>query len=71
MKQALLKNTADMLLKIEAIEKEVTNLKISILKKLTPVGKNPISLKGILKGVEVTEVDINYIKKQLYSKIKM
>ena len=41
--------TADILHKIENIEKEVMNLKLSILKDLSPSGKKVISLKGILK----------------------
>jgi hypothetical protein len=58
-----------MLQKIEAIEKEVKDLKLSILKKLAPTGKKVVSLKGILKGIEVTDEDINSAKKSLYSKV--
>jgi hypothetical protein len=58
-----------MLQKIEAIEKEVMNLKVSVLKKLAPTGKNVISLKGILKGVDIADEDITSAKKSLYSKI--
>ena len=71
MKQAALKSTPDILHKIEAIEKEVMDLKLSVLKKLTPTGKKVISLKGILKGVDVTEADISAAKKALYSKTGM
>ena len=49
MKQAAMKSTVDMLQKIETIEKEVMDLKVSVLKKLAPTGKNVISLIGILK----------------------
>jgi len=68
-KQTILKSAVDMLQKIEAIEKEVKDLKLSILKKLAPTGKKAVSLKGILKGVEVTDEDIHSAKKSLYSKV--
>mgnify|MGYP001563109404 FL=1 len=69
MKQATAKNTVDMLHKIETIEKEVTDLKLSVLKKLTPTGRKTISLKGIFKGIDITDKDISSAKKSLYSKI--
>ncbi len=68
MKQAALNDTVDILHKIETIEKEVMDLKLSVLKILTPSGKKLISLKGIIKGLEVTEEDITVAKKSLYSK---
>lgn len=68
-KQTIPKSAVDMLQKIEAIEKEVKDLKLSILKKLAPTGKKAVSLKGILKGVEVTDEDIDSAKKSLYSKV--
>lgn len=68
-KQTIPKSAVDMLQKIEAIEKEVKDLKLSILKKLGPTGKKAVSLKGILKGVEVTDEDIHSAKKSLYSKV--
>jgi len=68
-KQTIPKSAVDMLQKIEAIEKEVKDLKLSILKKLAPTGKKAVSLKGILKGVEVTDENINSAKKSLYSKV--
>jgi hypothetical protein len=68
-KQTIPKSTVDMLQKIEAIEKEVKDLKVSVLKKLAPTGKKVVSLKGILKGVEITDEDINSVKKSLYSKV--
>jgi hypothetical protein len=71
MKHATSKVTADMLHKIENIEKEIMNLKLSVLKKLTPSGQKLISLKGILKGTDVTEKDIVSAKKSLYSKTKI
>lgn len=69
MKQAVAKNTVDLLHKIETIEKEIMELKLSVLKKLTPSGKKLISLKGIIKGVDITDEDITTVKKSLYSKI--
>lgn len=68
-KQTIPKSTVDILKKIEAIEKEVKDLKVSVLKKLAPTGQKAISLKGILKGIEVTDEDINSAKKSLYSKV--
>lgn len=69
MKHAATKSTVDMLHKIEAIEKEIMGLKLSVLKKLTPTRQNVVSLKGILKNVEISEQDINTAKKSLYSKV--
>jgi hypothetical protein len=68
-KQIAMKSTVDMLQKIETIEKEVMDLKVSVLKKLVPTGKKVVSLKGILKNVDLTEEDIASAKKSLYSKI--
>ena len=69
MKHAAAKSTVDTLHKIEIIEKEVMGLKLSVLKKLTPTSQNIVSLKGILKGVEISEKDIKAAKKSLYSKV--
>ena len=68
-KQTITKSTVDMLQKIETIEKDVMDLKISVLKKLAPSGKKVVSLKGILKGIEITDEDINSAKRSLYSKV--
>ena len=68
MKTASIKNTADILHKIESIEKEVKDLKLSVLKKLTPSGKKVIKLKGILRGIDITDEDIASAKKSLCSK---
>jgi hypothetical protein len=59
-----------MLHKIETIEKEFMDLKLSVLQKLTPSGQKVISLKGILKGVMITDHDIANAKKSLYSKVR-
>jgi len=69
MKQPVLNGAIDMLHKIETLEKEIVDLKLTVLRKLTPTGKKVISLKGILKGVDVTEEDVTSAKKSLYSKI--
>ncbi len=69
MKQEVLNDTSDILHKIETIEKEVRDLKLSVLKTLAPTGKKTISLKGILKGIDITDKDIASAKKSLYSKI--
>jgi hypothetical protein len=71
MKQTTFNGTVDVLRKIETIEKEVIDLKLSVLKKLTPTGKKVISLKGILKSVDITDKDIASVKKSLCSKIKI
>jgi hypothetical protein len=68
MKHASAKSTIAMLHRIETIEKEVMDLKLSVLKKLAPSGQNIISLHGILRGVEITEQDITAAKESLYSK---
>jgi hypothetical protein len=69
MKQVAIKSTVDMLQKIETIQKEVMDLKVSVLKKLAPTDKKVISLKGILKNVDITEEDITSAKKSLYGKV--
>jgi len=69
MKHMAIENTAEMLHKIEAIEKELKDLKFSVLKKFAPSGKKVIKLKGILKGIKLTEEEIISAKKSLYSKI--
>ena len=68
MKQTALNGTIDMLHKIETIEKEIVDLKLTVLKNLAPTGKKVISLKGILKGVDITDEDVTSAKKSLYSK---
>lgn len=69
MRARRIKNAADVLAQIENIEKEVMNLKLIALKKLAPTGKKNISLKGILKNVNITDADVAQAKKSLYSKI--
>ncbi len=68
MKQAVAENTVDILHKIEIIEKDVMELKLAVLKKVSLSKKKIVKLKGILKGVNITEEDIISAKKSLYSK---
>jgi len=71
MKRVAVKNTIEILRKVESIEKEIKDLKLTLLKNITPSTRKPITLKGVLKGVEVTEEDVSSAKKSLYSKIGM
>ena len=71
MKYAQIKTTSDILHKIENIENEVKELKLTILKDLSPSGKKVISIKGILKGVAITEQDIAAAKKDLLGSVKL
>jgi len=61
--------TMDVLQKIESIEKDVMELKLSVLKGLAPAGKKVVSLRGILKNVRITDSDISAAKNSLCSKI--
>jgi len=63
-----LQDTAEILHKIESIEKEVMDLKLSVLKRVTPSKGKIISLKGIIKGIDITDEDISKAKKSLYGK---
>jgi len=53
----------DILKKIGTIEKEIIDLRLSVLKKLAPAGGKVIKLKGILKGVQITDSNICSAKK--------
>lgn len=65
-------NTRDMLYKIELIEKEIYSLKQSVLKEISSSGnKRVIKLRGILKGVKITDKDILSAKKSLYGRISV
>lgn len=70
MRQTALNGAIDILHKIETIEKEIFDLKLTVLKKLAPTGKKVVSLRGILKGVDITDEDVTFAKKSLYSKIQ-
>lgn len=56
------------LAKLEKLEKEVLKLKKEGEFKLP---KKLISLKGILKGVKITEKDIEKAKKSLFKEVKI
>ena len=71
MKNLSTKSTTEILNKIEAIEKEVLDLKLSILKQFFPSDKKVISLKGIIKGVDITDKDIASAKQSLYSNVEL
>ena len=71
MKSQATKSNVDMLHKIEAIEKQVMDLKLSVLKNMTPSKRKIISLKGILKGINITDKDIAAVKKSLYGKVNL
>ena len=55
MKQTIIKESTDLIHKIEVIEDEILDIKFSILKKLAPSKKNLVSLKGIFKDIEISE----------------
>ena len=72
MKQAALKNTADVLHKIETIEKEVMKLKLYVLNKLSPTDRKvkqtngkKCSLAGIIdiaKDCPDTDLSVHHDK---------
>ncbi len=68
MKQATVKSS-DIRQKIESIEKEVMELKLLVLKTLTPSPQKVVSLKGIITGTDITDKDIEDAKKSLYDKV--
>jgi hypothetical protein len=68
MKESIAENNFDLLKKIEVIEKEVRTLKLTILKKLPSPVKKIVKLKGIIKGVDLTEHEISLAQKSLYGK---
>jgi hypothetical protein len=57
--------------KILTIEKDVTALKLSILRKFGSTGEKPLKLKGVIPNVEITDEDIAFAKSSLYSKVRM
>jgi hypothetical protein len=71
MKQAVAHDAFELLGKLDAIQKDMTALKLSILKKLAPSKEKAVKLRGILKDVDVTEMDIADVKKSLYGKIEI
>jgi len=69
MKAGRIRNTTGVLAKIGKIEKEVSDLKFIVLSKLAPSGKKNITLKGILKGVKITDADVAIAKRSLHGKL--
>jgi hypothetical protein len=67
MKKTGILSGTDVLEIINLIEKEVMDLRLFVIKKLSSGGKRIISLKGILKGEEVSEKEITSAQKSLYS----
>lgn len=59
MKHAVAKSSVDILSQIETIEKDILSLKLSVLKKFTSSGKKTVKLKGVLKGIDITDEDIS------------
>jgi len=70
MKHSAIVDNPDTLSHLAALEKDLAILKSSLLKKFTPSGARILKLKGILKGVDITEDDIMAAKKSLYSSIR-
>lgn len=71
MKQIVLQSNLNILHMLENIEKDVMDLKLSLLKNLSPARKKLISFKGIIKDVDITDEDIIIAKKSIYSKIRI
>ncbi len=53
--------------KLESLEKEILKLKKGVF----GFGKKNISLKGILKGVDIKDEDIEKAKKSLFKDIEL
>lgn len=59
----------EVLRKIESIEKEIMELKIAFLKQRYPSRKKLITLRGIIKGIDISDREIAFAKKNyLYSR---
>lgn len=54
-----------LMFKLNKIEKEVSELKISMFQ--SKVLGEKVSLKGFFKGIEITDADISSAKKSLFS----
>jgi len=53
--------------KVKELEREIWKIKIALLRSgRIKKSKKPISLEGIWEGVEVTEEDIERVKKSLF-----
>jgi hypothetical protein len=71
MKQMTIETNRDVLTKIESIEKEIMELKLAVLKQYYPSGKRLITLRGIVKGIDISDKDIATAKKSLNSKMEI
>lgn len=71
MKQAALKESIDTLSRIASIERDVAMLKSSILRNATPSGTRIVRLKGVIKGVDITEADIEAARSSLYGSVNI
>ena len=71
MKQMTLNKDYDLLAKIEFIEKEIKDLKSTVLKKHYPARKKVITLRGIIKGIDISDKDISFAKRSLSSKMEI
>jgi len=53
--------------KVKELEREIWKIKVALLRSgRIKKSKKPISLEGIWEGVEVTEEDIERVKKSLF-----
>ena len=68
MKSSRAESNSDLFNMVEALEQDIGALKLTILKKMLPQTKKPTSLKGALKGIEITDRDIQAARKSLYGK---
>jgi hypothetical protein len=71
LKQTALKHDVDTISRISAIERDIALLKSSILRKATPSSARLVKLKGIIKGVDITDADIDAARSSLYSSVKI
>jgi hypothetical protein len=69
MKSSRAESNSDLFNMVEALEQDIGALKLTILKKMLPQTKKPTSLKGALKGIDITDQDIKAARKALYGKI--
>ncbi len=71
MKHTAAKKSTDILGQIKTMEKDILNLKLSVLKRFASSGKKNIKLQGILKGIDITDKDILAVKKSLNNKTQI
>lgn len=71
MKHSAAEDYLHMLHKIEALEKEVLEIKLSLLQETTPAHGKIVKLRGILKGVDITDKEITAAQKKLSGKVKI